>query len=114
METEDKKNFIVVGVYELIGTAFIMYATMIDTAFFPLTGAATAIMMAIAWNISGGHFNPAISLGVYIAEKDWKENAKTFGVMVVSQFLGAFFGILLGYLALFDPQWAKDYGELFN
>ena len=59
-------------------------------------------MMFIAYNVSGGHFNPAISVGMYIAEKDFGGNLITLGLMVAAQFAGAFFGILLGFLAVLD------------
>ena len=61
----------------------------------------TALMCAIAWDVSGGHFNPAITLGVYVAEKDFKGNAPMMATMIVAQILGAFFGVLLGFMALF-------------
>ena len=57
-------------------------------------------MMLLAWNISGGHFNPAITLGMFIAEKKLKENVVTAAIMIVAQFTGAMFGILLGFLSI--------------
>ena len=64
--------------------------------------------MFIAWEVSGGHFNPAITLGVFIANlKDAGNNLVIMLVMIVSQFIGAFAGIFWGWLALCDYTW-KD------
>ena len=41
---------------------------------------------------------------MYVAEKDFGGNLVTAGIMIVAQFLGAFAGILWGYLALLAPD----------
>lgn len=71
--------------YEFIGTAFIMYAMMMENGHY-IGGAVlmTLAMMTLAWNISGGHFNPALTLGMYIAEKDFGGNALIAGLMIIS------------------------------
>jgi len=105
METGNKEKKIGVFCYEMLGTAFIMYAMMLENGVFGSAVYITFAMMMVAWNVSGGHFNPAITLGVYVAEKDFKGNAVIMGLMIVGQFAGAFLGVLFGYLALV----AKDY-----
>ena len=93
--------------YEFIGTSLIMYALMMDKA---VPAAAIYIqfaMMIVAWNVSGGHFNPCLTVAALITNFNGKN--LIFGLaMIVGQFLGAMFGILLGYLALI----AKDYKAL--
>ena len=93
--------------YEFIGTSLIMYALMMDKA---VPAAAIYIqfaMMVVAWNVSGGHFNPCLTVAALITNFNGKN--LIFGLaMIVGQFLGAMFGILLGYLALI----AKDYSAL--
>ena len=60
-------------------------------------------MMFLAWEVSGGHFNPTITLGVYIGNiKDAGNNLVIMLVMIVSQFIGAFAGVFWGWLALCD------------
>ena len=59
--------------------------------------------MILAWKVSGGHFNPALSIGMFVAEKKPK-NIVVAGIMILSQFCGAFFGILLGFLSLIDDN----------
>ena len=62
-------------------------------------------MMCIAYNVSGGHFNPAISVGMFLAQKKFGEDLLPLILMVVAQFAGAFFGILLGYFAVIDSEY---------
>lgn len=96
--------------YEFLGTAFIMYALILCNGNFVLSslGAAhsvTIVMMFIAYNVSGGHFNPAISVGMFLAQKKFGEDLLPLILMVVAQFAGAFFGILLGFFAVVDSEY---------
>ena len=65
----------------------------------------TIVMMCIAYNVSGGHFNPAISVGMFLAQKKFGEDLLPLILMVVAQFAGAFFGILLGFFAVIDSEY---------
>jgi glycerol uptake facilitator-like aquaporin len=45
--------------------------------------------MIFAWcmfggQITGGHYNPAVSIGVYISNKHWKEDWYMMGLMIVA------------------------------
>ena len=102
METKSNDKKIGVFVYEMLGTSVIMYAFMVGGTFDASAKLVTFFMMLIAWNVSGGHFNPAISLGVYVSEKKWGGNILPLLLMMAGQFAGAFLGILWGYLALID------------
>ena len=69
--------------YEFLGTAFIMFGLIISNGNFAASGyALTFCMMCIAYNVSGGHFNPAISIGMYVAEKNFGGNLIALGLMV--------------------------------
>ena len=69
----------------MLGTCFVMYALMMSRGFvtFPVLGTIFT-MTIISWNVSGGHFNPAITIGVYISKKDFGGNAVIAGIMVVA------------------------------
>ena len=114
METGNQDKKIGIAAYEFIGTAFIMYALMMERGIFgTLPIYVTFAMMLIAWKVSGGHFNPAITLGVFVAEKDAK-NLVPMAIMIVSQFAGALFGILLGFLALIDKTYQENLADANN
>ena len=120
METNNQDKKIGVFLYELLGTAFIMYAVIVDqlgakNGFGNAYLYITLAMMMIAWNVSGGHFNPAITIGVYVASKDFSGNALTCLLMIAGQFSGAILGFLFGYLALISKDYMEDYAILnFN
>ena len=109
METGNKDKKIGVAVYEALGTAFIMYALMVNVGSFISSAAVvTFACMCIAWNVSGAHFNPAITIGVYISEKNFGGNALMAGIMILAQFGGAFLGLIFGYLALISKDYMQD------
>ena len=100
------------------------------------TGDALAVPLAlfavviIFGGITGGHFNPAVTLGVYIHEGKWKQNAPYAVLIMTAQLVGALLGMsfaafTLGYknadgeftvspqrvpiLAPTDPSGENDY-----
>ena len=100
--------------YEFLGTAFIMYAMVVDKGEYGTAAIyVTFAMMVIAWNISGGHFNPCFSVATLIGNFNGK-NIVLCVLMIVCQFLGAFFGILLGYLAVIDKTYTNAYKKLLD
>ena len=103
-----------VALYELLGTAFIMYAVVVTNGSYSAGISITLAMMVIAWNVSGGHFNPAITVGVYVSEKDFGGNALIAIIMIVAQFAGAFLGLLFGYLALVSSEYMEDFANALN
>ena len=110
METgkSDNKGKAAVLIYEFIGTAIIMYALCIYNGALAPTLGVILVMQLLAWDISGGHFNPAITMGVFVSQKKWGDQWLLMLLMSVAQYAGACFGILLGYLALIDKQYQKD------
>ena len=95
---------LVIYTYEFIGTAAIMYALMMAKGQYTWSvSIVTFCAMNLAWKVSGGHFNPAITVGMFVAEKKCM-NFVIALTMILGQFSGAFFGILLGYLSLIDTK----------
>ena len=103
METGNKDKVVGVALYELIGTSFIMYAIMLNSGALTSGTVISFGMSLLAWNVSGGHFNPCLTVAMYVAEKDFGGNLITALIMIVAQFVGAFAGVLWGYLAILAP-----------
>ncbi len=59
------------SIYEFAGTAMTVYAFNFTEASYMGRGFAYFIGWIIAVSVSGAHFNPATTLGVYIAEGKW-------------------------------------------
>jgi glycerol uptake facilitator-like aquaporin len=74
---EGKRNKKIVCTYEAIGTALLMYAVNLSSgspfAKFGISFTVFALIL-IAGPVSGAHFNPAVTLGVYISNVHWKED----------------------------------------
>jgi len=82
---------------EFIGTFFLVLTvglTVVSgTALAPLAiGSSLMIMVYMGGHISGGHYNPAVSLGVWLRGK---LTAKDFGAYFVTQLLGAIVAALV-------------------
>jgi len=54
--------------------------------------------MMICLRISGGHLNPAVTLGVYMEQLDFKKNAGFAISIALVQFLGAFCGLCFSFM----------------
>ena len=63
-------------------------------------GLILSVMVSVFGAISGGHFNPAVTIGLWVARK---VNGMTVGIYIVAQLIGA---ALAGFLlrSIFDPS----------
>merc|ERR1712109_189670 len=59
-------------------------------------------------SVSGGHFNPAVTLGVYVREALWVKNFFFMIFIIASQISGALVGMIISYSVLRvqeDGEW---------
>ena len=93
----------VIGTFVLVffGCGSVLYAGQVQA--FTLTtvgftfGIAVMVMAYAFGRVSGGHFNPAVSVGAAIGGRiSWQET----GLYVVAQLFGAFFGALALFLLM--------------
>ena len=109
METKKDDKKLSVFLIEFFGTAIITYTLCVTSNIAQYFNAMdiTLVMMLLAWNVSGGHFNPTITLGVFVSEKKFGAQLVTMLTMIAAQFAGAAFGILLAYLVLINKDYMK-------
>ena len=70
--------------YEFCGSCIIFYAFNLGSEDPFVRAVAYIIGYIIAYNVSGGHFNPATSLAVFLTEKKYYEHKFYFiAVMIV-------------------------------
>lgn len=71
METPlgSKRKF-TVALYEAIGSMLFMYCILVSTADALAIAMSLFSMIVVLGSVSGGHFNPAVTIGVYIAKKE--------------------------------------------
>lgn len=89
-----------VASYELIGTAIFVYMILVSTGDALAVPLALFTVIVIFGGITGGHFNPAVTLGVYLHEGKWKENAPFMMLIMTSQLVGSLVGMAISSLTL--------------
>lgn len=67
-------------------------------------GLAIAVMVSALGHVSGGHFNPAVTVGVWIAQKIKSADAIFY---IIAQVAGGAFGALLLRLSLPQTLWEQ-------
>ena len=99
---------------EFVGTCLLMLAcNMIEDAeentLMPL--AYFSLVMCF-YDISGGHLNPAISIGVWLSEKRYVQNLMFMILIHVAQCLGAIVALSLGFMlrvSVTEPNTGEKY-----
>jgi len=97
----------IVFFYEFLGVSLLVYAiNMQYMEEFGVAGIAFMLFacLLIAGPITGAHFNPAVTLGVYMSNQFWKDDFQMFLLMTGAQFCGGMFGILLSYCSLINSH----------
>ena len=64
--------------------------------------------LLIGGPITGAHYNPAVTVGVYISNKFWKKDMGMFFVMIAAQVVGATVGVMLAWLSLYNGSKNPD------
>ena len=104
MEVEGaEKRMGTVFLYEVIGTALFIYGILLTYSPLSIAFSLGASIMLFG-GITGGHFNPAVTLAVYIVEGKWMENLKWLGLLVLAQFLGGAVAMGLSELTLMNDN----------
>jgi glycerol uptake facilitator-like aquaporin len=71
---------------------------------YAISGTVFASIIILAGPLSGGHFNPAVTLAILVRESvetgsNFASNAKMAILIIFTQILGGGFGILISWLA---------------
>ena len=105
-EGGNDKKFAVLA-YELLGTCLFTYSILImsSSGVVGINSSMYFCLLLITWKVSGGHFNPALTVSTFIAKKNFGGNAVLLGLMIGGQVVGAFMGLFWAWLTLMD----KDY-----
>ena len=93
-----KSNKLIVCIYEFLGTALLIYAINLGANGIAPNFAIAFMIFALillGGPISGAHFNPAVTLGVYVSNRFWRQDWAFFLAITFSQLIGGLFGILL-------------------
>ena len=100
METPEGKNRMnIVGLYEFLGTALFVSAILMTNNSMSIAFSLFASIL-IFGQVTGGHFNPAVSLGVYLQEQKFSENLIPLVMITFCQIGGGLFAQLIARAVL--------------
>ena len=102
-----------VFVYEALGTALLLFAiNMQNGGFFGPFGIALTIFacLLIGGPITGAHYNPSVTVGVYLANKKFRDDLPMFLVMLAAQVVGGIVGVMLVWASLVNNN-AEDHTD---
>ena len=102
------KNKTKVLLYELFGTSFLVYAALTSGGNAVAVGLTLMVIIMCTGSITGAHYNPAVTMGVYVWKRQWGKNFGFFLMLLVAQFLGAMLGTGLTWLVLM-PTYLADF-----
>ena len=81
---------------EFLGTALFLFG--IISTNLPLTIPFSLLASVVIWgDITGGHFNPAVTIGVFTTLEKRSENIVFMFMIIISQIAGGMFGALMSY-----------------
>jgi aquaporin Z len=92
---------------EMVGTALFVYGILIngaDNAGVALSLFASVILLG---GITGGHFNPAVTLGIYIQSREYVKNLFFMIQYIIAQIIGGLIAVAMAYPSLYDSKTGK-------
>lgn len=102
---------LVICFYELLGTMMLVLGYNFTSAGLAV-GFNLFVGIIMSAKVSGGMFNPAVTIGVYTADKSFVTNIVLVLMIIVSQVIGAYLGILYAHLCLGQPAFLCPYDQM--
>ena len=110
-----KKEFIFPVLFtELVGTMLLMLAVNLAGDDIFVVSLAFFSLIVSTYELSGGHLNPCVSIGVYMKSKAYTGNALYLVGFMIAQVAGALLSLVFGYMLrvrVKDEETGKDYLE---
>ena len=95
MEVANSANRLpLVFLYEMFGTMLFIYSILLTNNPISISFSLFASIILFG-SITGGHFNPAVTLGVYIKENKYAENLRWLFFVILAQICGGFLAQVL-------------------
>ena len=98
---------------EAIGTGLFTFMVIASDANNLADSLSLFTILLIFGGVTGGNFNPAVTIGSYVYEGHYKDctGTRTTFWVILAQFTGSLLGLALGAFAL--TQYNEDDGQLF-
>lgn len=89
-----------VFIYEFLGTSVLVYAVLASGGNMIAVSLTVLALIICCAQISGAHFNPCVTIGVYVFNRKWKKDLTMFILVLVAEFTGAFLGVFWTWLVV--------------
>ena len=101
MEANGHDRKLLVCLLELMGTALFIFGILNtnDALGIPFSLMASVVIFG---DITGGHFNPAVTIGVFTSLGDYGKNWLFMVMIIVSQIIGGFVAIALTFFGTYN------------
>lgn len=101
---------LVICFYEFLGTAMLVLGYNFTSAGLAV-GFNLFVGIIMSAKVSGGMFNPAVTIAVYTADGTFLKNVVLIVMIVVSQIIGAYFGIIYAHFCMGQPAFLCPYDQ---
>ena len=94
---------LVICFYEFLGTGMLVMGYNFTSAGLAV-GFNLFVAILMSAKVSGGMFNPAVTIAVYTADKTFLDNVPLILMTIASQICGAYFGIMYAHFCMGRPE----------
>ena len=108
MEANGHDRKFTVCLCEALGTALFVYGILINGADNAGVAASLFASVLIFGGVTGGHFNPAVTLGVYFQEADFFGNLIFMLEIIIAQFFGGLMAVGMAWVSLYDSKTMQE------
>ena len=84
-----------IALFEFIGTAIFLLGINFSNGNVGVVGLSLFIAIIFCGRVGGGHFNGAVTIAVYLIERQWKKHLPVCIMIIIVDILGAYTGIAL-------------------
>jgi glycerol uptake facilitator-like aquaporin len=103
-----KIDYFQLFLYEFLGTIILVFAINMSKGDPFAIGLTLFTLIVITHEVSGAHFNPAVTVAVFIMEKGkHKKNLKWLALYFSAEILGAIVGVLFAHSIEPKGNWLK-------
>lgn len=100
MEADGHKRMFTVCACEFLGTALFIFGILQTNL--PLSIPFSLLASVVIWgDITGGHFNPAVTLGVFVTLGDYGKNFAFMIMIMIAQIAGGFLAIGMNWIGAY-------------
>ena len=101
---------LVICFYEFLGTAMLVLGYNFTSAGLAV-GFNLFVGILMSAKVSGGMFNPAVTFAVYTAKNELRPKFPLVCMIIISQIIGGFFGVIYAHFCLGEPAFLCPYDQ---